>query len=241
MTRTNDAGSGSEAGEGKVAVLSGGAGALAGATAEAFASHGWQLVLLARAAHVEELEQRFGRADVVALDLTVGTAVADAVSDILDRHGQVDAMLNLAGGFAMSASDETSDDALTHMLDLNLRTAFVPTRAVVPSMIARGDGFVLGVSAKAALVGGRRTTAYGAAKGAVTGYFRNLRAELEPHGIGVSLLFPMGTLDTEANRESMPNADPKGFIDLGRVAEAIHFLATRTRRDRIAELQITSS
>lgn len=240
MSGSNGDGTGSDAGGGKVVVLSGAAGALAGATAEAFASHGWQTVLLARQRHAEELEQRFPLADVVPLDLLDAAAVSDAVSGILERLGRIDAVLNIAGGFAMSASADTGDDAMAHMLDLNLRTAFVLTRAVVPSMIARGDGFVLGVSARAALVGGRQTTAYGAAKGAVTGYFRNLRAELEPHGIGVSILFPMGTLDTEANRASMPNADPERFIDLGRAADAIHFLATRTRRARIPELQLTS-
>lgn len=224
----------------RVVVIGGAAGALAGATAEVFAANGWKLVLLARRPHIDDLARRFPGADVVAVDLTAQQDVASAAAGILERHGRVDALLNLTGGFAMAEAASVSEPDLDSMLERNLYTAFHMTRALIPAMVERGEGFVLGVSARAALHGGRRTTAYGAAKGAVTGYFRNLRAELAPHGVGVSLLFPMGTIDTPANREAMPDADPAGFIDLARLAEAIHFLAGRTPRDRIAELQVSA-
>jgi len=97
---------------------------------------------------------------------------------------------------------------------------------------------VLGVASAQPIRGGARTVAYAAAKGAVLGYLQSLRSEVEPRGVGVSALVPMGTIDTPANRGAMPGSDPAQWIDAGELAEAIHFLAGRGARGRIAELRV---
>ncbi len=222
----------------RTVLITGAAGALAGTTADLFTKNGWRVALLARAHRVDALQASYPDAQVVAADLSDAEQTTRAVNEVERQNGHIDAVLNLVGGFAMKAAVDTEDADLDRMLSMNLATAFHVTRAALPAMLARGDGFVLGVSARAALVGGRRTTAYGAAKGAVTSYFRNLQAELEPKGIGVAILFPMGTIDTDANRKAMPDADPAGFIDRERLAEAIYFLSTRSQRDRIRELEV---
>ena len=82
---------------------------------------------------------------------------------------------------------------------------------------------------------------YAASKGAVTSYLKSVAAEVEPLGLGVSILYLMGTADTPANRKAMPNADPSGWISLEQVAETCHFLASRSSRGRVRELMLYAS
>ena len=218
--------------------IAGAAGALARRTAERFAEAGWNLALMARAHHDEELRERHPEAVVVGADLADPAQAQRAVRAAEERFGAIDALLNLTGGFAMHSALEVRPEDVDAQMEAHLETAMFTTRAALPRMLERGRGFVLGVAAAQPIRGGAKTVAYAAAKGAVLGYFRSLRSEVEAHGVAVSVLVPMGTIDTPANRDAMPKADPATWIDLGELAEAIHFLATRSGRARIAELRV---
>lgn len=222
----------------RTVAIAGAGGALAAATAARFAQAGWNLALLARARHEPELRQRHPGAVVVAADLADPDHAARAIAAVEERCGDIDALLNLAGGFAMHSATEVGFDDLDAQLDAHLRTLVFTTRAALPRMLERGRGFVLGVASAQAIRGGARTVAYAAAKGAVLGYLQSLRSEVEPRGVGVSALVPMGTIDTPANRRAMPTSDPAQWIDAGELAEAVHFLAERGAHGRIAELRV---
>ncbi len=222
----------------RTVAIAGAAGALARATAERFASEGWNLALLARPSHEQELRERHPQALVAGADLADPEQAERAVRAAEERFGAVDALLNLTGGFVRHSALEAGPGDVDAQMRVHLGTAMAATRAALPGMLARGRGFVLGVAAAQALRGGGNTAAYAAAKGALLGYFRNLRSEVEGKGITVSVLVPMGTIDTPANRGAMPDADPAAWIDAGELADAIHFLATRSVRGRVAELQV---
>lgn len=222
----------------RTVVIAGAAGALARRTTERFARSRWNLVLLARERHEGELRERHPDAMVVAADLADPDQAQRAVRAAEERFGAIDALLNLTGGFAMQAAVEVRPEDLYAQIDAHLKTVMFTTRAALPRMLERRRGFVLGVGAAQPIRGGARTGAYSAAKGAVLGYFRSLRSEVEREGVAVSVLVPMGTIDTPANRDAMPEADPAKWLDPGELAEAIHFLATRSPRGRIAELRV---
>jgi len=77
-----------------------------------------------------------------------------------------------------------------------------------------------------------------ASKAAVAAYLRALRAEVREQGVRVTTLFPMGALDTPANREAMPEADPSGWIDLKDLAATILHAAERDPRGHVGELKV---
>ncbi len=223
----------------QVLAIGGAAGALGRAAAERFAAEGRNLALFARATHEPGLRERFPSALVVGADLAEPEQAERAVRAAEERFGGIDALLNLTGAFAPTGALELSAAELAALLTANLSTAVFTTRAALPRMLERGNGFVLGVAAAQAIRGGRRATAYAAAKGAVLGYFRSLRSDVGGRGIGVSVLVPMGTIDTPQNRSAMPDVDPSGWLDLAEVVDAIAFLASRGPRGRVPELRVT--
>lgn len=222
----------------RTVAIAGAAGALARRTTERFEHAGWNLVLLARERHEEALRERHPSATVIAADLSDPSQARRAVRAAEERSGAIDALLNLAGGFAMENAAELRAEELDAQIDAHLKTLMFTTAAALPRMLERRRGFVLGVAAAQPIRGGARTGAYSAAKGAVLGYLRSLRAEVEEAGVAVSALVPMGTIDTPANRDAMPKADPAKWLDPGELADAVHFLATRSSRSHVRELRV---
>lgn len=222
----------------RTVLIAGAAGALATSVARRFAAAGWRLALLARERHGPALRALHPEALVLGCELADEEAVGAAARDVVATVGAPHAVLNLAGGFATGSAAALRAADLERMLDANLRPAVHVTGALLPAMLERGSGFVLGVAAAQALRGGGRAAAYAAAKGAVLGYFRGLRSELGPRGIDVSVIIPMGTIDTAENRAAMPTVDPGTWIDPEAIARSILFLAGQERRGRVAELAV---
>ena len=79
---------------------------------------------------------------------------------------------------------------------------------------------------------------YAAAKAAVATYLRSLDAELGGTEIRVTVVYPMGTVDTPANRKSMPEADPMSWINPDEIGEALVYAASRSPQGRVLELPI---
>jgi NAD(P)-dependent dehydrogenase (short-subunit alcohol dehydrogenase family) len=221
-----------------VAIVTGAGGATAGAVIEHFTKEGWSLALVDRPSRCSKLREQFPKASVYGADLTESEQVRQATADALSTYGKIDALLCTAGGFAMQRAVDANMKDVERQLKLNFRTLFEITSAVLPNMLDRGAGFILGIAASAAIQGGERMSAYGASKAALVGYLRSVRAEVEQLGIGVSILYPIGTIDTPANRIAMPNASYENWISGRQVAEAIHFLATRNRRGRVREMSL---
>lgn len=223
----------------KTAIITGAGGAIAAAVIETFRAAGWNLALFAYSgASRDRLRERYPESFVVQADLTDEVQSREAVSQATQRFGQIDALLGIAGGFAMSAVVETTREDLEEQLDINFRTLFNAIRAVLTEMLEQHAGFILGVGAGPAVNGGANMTAYAASKGAVISYLKALRDEVEPQGVGVSILYPMGAVDTPANRRSMPKSDPERWIDPRELAESVLFLASRSPRGRVRELLV---
>lgn len=225
----------------KTALITGAGGALGGTVADVFADAGWTLALFAHGStEADRLREQYPDALVLTVDLTDETATHDAVEQVRDRFETLDALLGIAGGFAMGAAHEASLGDLDRMLDLNVRTLFTGVRAVLPAMREQGHGFILGVAAAAADEGGPGMALYAASKAAVATYLRSLRAELQDSGLRVTTLYPMGALDTPANREAMPNTDPAGWIDREELAATILHAAERGLRGHVGDLKVYS-
>jgi NAD(P)-dependent dehydrogenase (short-subunit alcohol dehydrogenase family) len=222
----------------KIIMITGAGGALGSALAERYAQQGATLALVTgRTSHESIVTTNALR---LAADLSDPAAAADAVATVLKQFGRIDALFNLAGGFAASSAAATTSADAELQLDLNFRSASNTTTAALPAMLGRGEGFILGVAAAAAINGARGASAYAASKGAVLSYFRSLALELAPQGIRTSVLVPIGTIDTPANRAAMPKADHTRFMPLQELVDALLFLESRSLRAQVTELRIHS-
>lgn len=223
----------------RVFVVTGAGGALAGPIVRCLAQAGARLVLVDRHEdHVKE-RAREHHATALAADLTTlegATAMANAV---VGRHGRVDGLVHTVGGFAMGRIIDGDAATYDRMFDLNVRTLFNVLRAIAPGMLARGDGFICGISSEPGWTGRAPGTAlYGAAKAAATSLLRTLELEAKGTQVGVCIVYPMGAIDTPANRKDMPNVDPSTFIDPNEIAASILHAASRGPRGRLSELPI---
>lgn len=223
----------------RVFVLTGAGGAIAGPIARAFAHAGARLVLVDRhEEHVAERAREF-RALPLGADLTTLAGAASMANDVVGRWGRIDGLVHTVGGFAMGRIVDSDAATYDRMFDLNVRTLFNVLHAVAPAMLARGDGFICGISSEPGWTGRAPGTAlYGAAKAAATSLLRTLELEAKGTQVGVCIVYPMGVVDTPANRRDMPNVDPRTFIDPGEIAASILHAATRSTRGRLTELPI---
>jgi NAD(P)-dependent dehydrogenase (short-subunit alcohol dehydrogenase family) len=215
----------------RVAIVTGGAGALGGAVTSRLLGDGARVsVPLELAAHGSSLRQRVPAAhhdrlatevvDVTELDAM--TRFADAVGQ---RHGRVDILVAIVGGFAGGALIETDRAIWDRMLAMNLTATFVAARAVVPHMVEAARGRVVTIGSRAAVPPGPGIIAYTTAKSGVIAFTQALARELAPHGITVNSILP-STMDTPANRAAMPDSDRQGWVSVESVADVIAFLVS---------------
>jgi NAD(P)-dependent dehydrogenase (short-subunit alcohol dehydrogenase family) len=215
----------------RVALVAGASGNLGQAIVRAFHAAGANLALLDRAP--DRLPQLFPELAASPDHLLLGSvdavdaeSVERAVQSVLERFGRIDVLANAVGGYRAGLPvHETALDTWDFMLNLNARTAFVLSRAVVPAMLAQGSGKIVHVAARAALAGTGKAAAYSASKAAMVRLVESLAAELRQEKINVNCVLP-GTIDTPQNRQSMPKADHSRWVPPEAIADVILFLAS---------------
>jgi NAD(P)-dependent dehydrogenase (short-subunit alcohol dehydrogenase family) len=155
------------------------------------------------------------------LDLDAFTALAARTGQ---SFGPVAVLVTVVGGFAGGALVETDLATWENQIKLNLTSAFVAARAVVPGMLARGHGRVVTIASRAVLPPVAGIFAYTVSKSGVIAFTQALAEETRGRGVTVNSVLP-STMDTPANRAAMPDADPTKWTPVERVADVIAFLA----------------
>ena len=215
--------------QGKVAIVTGGSGALGSAVALDLAQHGALVAVpYTREEHWAEVQANAGAAAEnlwgAKADFTKAADVERFVADVISRSSRVDFLVCIAGGFAAGKIHETSEEIWDRMFDMNLRTAYLAVHAVVPCMIQQNFGRIITTSSAAILNGGGAgVAAYAVSKGAVRQFTEILASELKGFNIHAHCILP-GTMDTKANRRDMPKADFSQWVTLPDVANVIRFL-----------------
>lgn len=220
----------------KVIIVTGAAGNLGMAVAQAFKDAGACLVLVDRKAErlsrlYPDLASDQGHLLAGSVDATDPASVQDMAQEAVRRFGRVDVLVNAVGGYeAGKPVHETSLEAWDGMFSLNARTAFVASQAVIPHMLRQGSGKIINIAARSGLVGKANMAAYSASKAAVIRLSESLSAELRDSGVNVNCVVP-GTIDTPENRDAMPEADAGRWVAPGSLADVILFLASDAARD----------
>ena len=135
-----------------------------------------------------------------------------------------------AGGTPLHAAKD--DSAYEQMISLNVDTAYRALRALLPSMVEKKHGSIVVVGSRAALRPwtSAGSAAYGASKAAVVAMAQAVAQEVLDDGVRINAILP-STMDTPANRASMPNADPSTWVALDSASAVIAFLLSEEARD----------
>lgn len=233
---TNPRSSASSAGKKKpIILITGASQGIGAAIARAFAAgvKGARLALVAR--NVKNLQQvakacvRAGaRAEVFACDVANAESVALMADAVRDALGTPDVLVNNAGAFTQAPFVETTLAQFDDMIAVNLRSAFLVTRAFLPAMLKRKSGDIFFMSSIAGLGAYPESTAYCAAKFGVTGLAQVLRAETKAHGLRVCCVHPGATWSPSWEKSG---ANPERLMpaeDIARAILDVHRLGPRS-------------
>jgi len=226
---------------GKAAIVTGAGGGIGEAVARTFAREGARVTV----ADIQEdpvrgvaaaIQREGGKAVALRADVTRAADVEAMVKAALDAFGQVDILVNNVGGYSVLRTTwEIEESEWDFIVALNLKSAFLCCKAVIPHMLARGYGRIVNLSS---IVGRSAPTLsaahYSAAKAGVRGLTWHLARELAPHGITVNAVAPWITLTERLKKLRSPEVDaalmaqtPIGrFAEPQEIADAVLFLAS---------------
>jgi NAD(P)-dependent dehydrogenase (short-subunit alcohol dehydrogenase family) len=207
---------------GKVVVVTGASGALGKVVAEVALARG------ARVAGIDHAPSQIpatpNRTELGGVDLSDPGQAKKAIDAVAAHFGRLDALINIAGGFAFEAIAEGDPKTWQRMYALNVLTALNASQSAIPHLEASIAGRIVNIGAMGALQAGAGMGAYAASKAGVHRLTEALAAEWKGR-ITVNAVLP-STIDTAANRASMPKADFKKWVTAEELAEVILFLAS---------------
>ncbi len=236
---------------GRLAIVTGAGGDLAGTVVPRLVEQGWRVALTTRPGSEARTTARYSDLGVPAerlhafgVDLAASASVEVGFEAIRAAMGTPAALVHLAGRFEggprPDASVADAAAVLERTLDGNLRSAAYAIAAVLPAMLAAGKGAIVAVGAAAGTSPAPGSVAYAAAKAALAAYLRSVAAQAGKGGVSVGLVVPQGAFDTPGNRAAMPKADPEGWISPVAFAEAVEFLLARGPRGMVHELPLSA-
>jgi NAD(P)-dependent dehydrogenase (short-subunit alcohol dehydrogenase family) len=206
----------------KVVVVTGALGALGKVVADTALARGACVAGIDHAPAQNPAAQN--RLELGGVDLTDAAQAKTAVDAVVSHFGRLDALINIAGGFAFETVADGDPNTWQRMYALNVTTALNASRAAIPHLTASGAGRIVNVGAMGAIQAGAGMGAYAASKAGVHRLTEALAAELKGK-ITVNAVLP-SIIDTAANRASMPKSDFTKWVTPQELADVILFLAS---------------
>jgi len=191
--------------KGKVAIVTGGNGGIGKGIARGFASVGSDIVIAARnqaktSGATREIKDEFGVEVLgVQVDVREEKQIESMVEQALKSFGRINILVNNAGMNIRKLPQELAAAEWDEVLDVNLRSAFISSKAVYPSMKKEGGGKIINIASVMSIFGGPKLAPYGASKGGIVQLTRSLAVAWAPDNIQVNAILP-GYIDTELTR-----------------------------------------
>ncbi len=195
--------------QGRTAIITGGGSGIGDAIARRFAAEGAHVVIVDKDGSVAqrlagEIEAAGGSARAYGENAVSAATATRIVAEAAAANGSVDVLVNNVGGYrALRKTWEIEEAEWDEIVSLNLKTAFLWSKAAIPLMLARSRGRIVSLTSGAGKPGAGNTLSashYAASKAAIRGFTWHLAHELAPHGITANAIAP-GPANTERFRQ----------------------------------------
>ena len=206
----------------KTVLVTGAIGNLGTAVVNKFLAEGYRVI-----GTINKIAPSSNPFEAIPLDLNDEADTEAVVDSIVKKYGAIDVLVATAGGFAMGNIHNTRSKDLTFQYQLNFETAYHVARPVFRHMLKRGTGRIFLTSSRPGLEDkdGKDVMAYALSKSLLVKLASMLNEEAKNKDVVTSLIVP-STIDTPANRKSMPNANFDAWVKPERIADIIHFYCT---------------
>lgn len=204
-------------------MITGGTGALGRAVAQAFStSNATTVVSYIIDEEMEDVKTKIKTiTELVKADITKEDHAKKLVSHVIKAYNRIDVLVNVVGGYlggmSVAELDETEWDK---MMNMNLKSAFLISKHVIPLMVSAKHGKIVHISSRTGLKSDDYDSVYSASKSGLIRLVEAISEEVKEHGINVNCILP-STIDTEANRNAMPNSDFSKWVKTGDLANLI--------------------
>lgn len=233
----------------KTAVITGATSGFGKACAELFAEKGWNLVLSGRREErLQELKENLANVEVhtAVCDVRDRTQVQAMVDGLPESHRVIDLLVNNAGlALGMEPAQEADLDEWEIMVDTNIKGLLYMTRALLPAMVARGQGHIVNMGSIAGSWPYPGGNTYGATKAFVEQFSNNLRTDLHGTGVRVSNIEP-GLAESEFSLVRFQGDQEKADtvyegtdpLTPGDIAEIVYWIADRPPHVNINRVEV---
>jgi NAD(P)-dependent dehydrogenase (short-subunit alcohol dehydrogenase family) len=211
----------------KTILITGANGNLGTATVKKFLEQGYRVVAVDAADNNLQFAKSNQQFEIHKVNLADEGAAAAFAQEVIKKHGAIEGALLLVGGFAMGGINETTGADLQKMRTLNFDTAFNIAKPAFQHMVEKKYGRIVFVGARPALKPeqGKNMLAYALSKSLLFELSNLLNAQAKGVNVVSSVIVP-STIDTPANRESMPDADPSNWVTAEQIAETLEFICS---------------
>ncbi|MCD6177903.1 glucose 1-dehydrogenase [bacterium] len=203
--------------EDKVAIITGGGSGIGRATAILFSKEGAKVVVTDLSEEggketVKEIKNQGGEAIFVKTDVSKKEDVERMKNECLEKFGKIDILVNNAGILKFSALHETPEEDWDKIIDVNLKSVFLCSKAVIPEMLKQGKGKIINVASIAGFVGFDKIGPYCASKGGMIALTKEMALEYAPKKINVNCVAP-GVIKTAMTKDMLADPETKKFLE----------------------------
>lgn len=211
----------------KTVIVTGASGNMGQAVIKKFLAEGYNVVGTIVPNDATPFEMEHARLEKIIVDLMSEEDTAKFIQIVIAKYGNVDAAVLTVGGFAMGKIESTSAADILKQYKLNFETAYHVARPVFVQMVKQRSGRIFMAGSKPGLdaKNGKGMVAYGLGKSLIFRLAELMNEEAKGTNVVTAVLVP-STIDTPANRKSMPDADFNNWIKPEDIANVIYYYCT---------------
>ena len=215
----------------KVVLITGGTGALGGMLVKKFLNSGAVTISsFHNEKDAEKLKIENSKVELIELDILQEEQLLERIPKLVKKYGTIDILVNVVGGYLGGKNtNDLSEAEWDKMMNLNLKSAFLISKHVIPVMVLGKGGKIVHISSRTGQKSEGGDSAYAASKAGLIRFIESAAQEFKDSGININCILPT-TIDTDANRKAMPNSDFSKWLSIEDLANVILFLCSSGAR-----------